>query len=51
MAMLRKVRLSAISREWFPPSGWKTFDPLYLWSAAAGLFVAFVLIVIAVVMH
>ena len=34
-----------------PRGGWKTVDPLYIWSAAAGLFVALVLIAVALVMQ
>jgi hypothetical protein len=36
---------------WFPRDGWKTVDPLYIWSAAAGLFVAVVLIAVALVIQ
>jgi hypothetical protein len=34
-----------------PRGGWKTVDPLYVWSAAVGLFVALVLIAVAQVMQ
>lgn len=36
---------------WFARGGWKKVDPLYIWSAAAGLFVALVLITVAAVMQ
>lgn len=36
---------------WFPHRIWKSVDPLYLWSALAGLFAALVLIAIAQVMQ
>ena len=32
-------------------SGWEAIDPLYIWSAAVGLFVAFVLIAVATVIQ
>jgi len=31
--------------------GWQAIDPLYIWSAAAGCFVALVLIVLASIMQ
>ena len=43
----RGIRLA----DWFSRGGWKVVDPLYIWSAAAGLLVALVLIVIASVMQ
>ena len=36
---------------WLPRGLWRTVDPLYLWSAAIGLFVALVLIEVAQVMQ
>jgi hypothetical protein len=36
---------------WLPRGGWKTVDPLYIWSAVAGLFVALVLIAVAQLMQ
>jgi hypothetical protein len=36
---------------WFLRGGWKHVDPLYLWSAAVGLFLAVALIVVAQVIR
>lgn len=38
--------------KWVRPFGlWRTVDPLYIWSAVIGLFLALVLIVVAQVMQ
>ena len=40
-----------MSDERFLRRGWQAIDPLYIWSAAAGCFVALVLIVLATIME
>jgi hypothetical protein len=46
-----KQRGAVLPSKWFLRGGWKTVDPLYIWSAAAGLFVALVLIAVAMVIQ
>ena len=46
-----KQRGSVLPSGWFPLGVWKTIDPLYIWSAAAGMFVALVLIAVALVIQ
>jgi hypothetical protein len=46
-----KQRGRVLPSRWFPRDGWKTVDPLYIWSTAAGLFVAVVLIAVALVIQ
>ena len=46
-----KQRGGVLPSGWFPRGGWKLIDPLYVWSAAAGLFVALVLIAVALVIQ
>ena len=36
---------------WLARRGWKAVDRLYIWSAAAGLFVSLVLIAVDLAMH
>jgi hypothetical protein len=42
---------SVLHSGWFPRGVWKTIDPLYIWSAAAGILVALVLIAVALVIQ
>jgi len=46
-----KQRGGVLPSGWFPRGGWKAIDPLYIWSAAAGIFVALVLIALALVIQ
>jgi len=44
-------RRGVLLADWLSRGGWKTVDPLYIWSAAAGLVAALVLILIASIMQ
>jgi heme exporter protein D len=44
-------RCGVLLADWFSRGSWRMVDPLYVWSAAAGFLVAFVLIVIASMMQ